>query len=63
MEQSFKNNPDSNITIIVAGIQILPDRWFLTEAFNWKNKKVIIDLIKKYEKSGVVLLSGDVHFS
>ena len=39
---------DSDITFIASGVQILPDRMFITEAFNWPNKAVIFDLIRKY---------------
>lgn len=30
---------------------------------NWKNKEVLFNLIKKHKKSGVIILSGDVHFA
>lgn len=45
------------------GVQALVDRFFITEAMNWPSKKKLFDLINKYEKSGVFLLSGDVHFA
>lgn len=51
------------MTLIIAGVQIIPDTWFITEAVNWKNKEFLFNLIKKYKKSGVVFLSGDVHFA
>lgn len=52
------------MTLIASGVQILPDRWFFTEAFGWDNsKKTLLNLIKKNRKSGVILLSGDVHFA
>lgn len=42
---------------------MLPQRNFVMEEFTWRNKKVIFDLITKHRKSGVVLLSGDIHFA
>ncbi len=41
----------------------MPDRWFTTEAWKWKNKEPLFEFIRKHKKSGVVLLSGDVHFA
>ena len=63
LDELFTKNKDSDITIISSGVQILPDRWFFTECFEWPSKKMIFNLIKKHEKSGVILLSGDVHFA
>ena len=54
---------DSDVTLIASGVQIIPDRWFFTEAFNWESKSLLFDLIKSHKKSGVILLTGDVHFS
>lgn len=42
---------------------MLPDRYFFTEHFEWQSKKQMLDLIRKYGKSGVVLITGDVHFA
>ena len=57
----------ANLTIIVSGIQIMPDRVFIIECFNWKNKKkLLIDLIRndpEIRKDGYIFLSGDVHFA
>ena len=63
LEAKFQEHKDSDITLIASGVQILPDRYFPTEHFEWETKKSLLDLIRKYEKSGVVLLSGDVHFA
>lgn len=59
----FEEHSDADITLIGSGVQILPDRWFFTEAFEWPSKKMLIDLINTHQKSGVILLSGDVHFA
>jgi alkaline phosphatase D len=52
-----------DLTIIGAGIQIIPERANIPiEVMKWKNKKVLFDLLKKNQKDSVILLSGDVHF-
>lgn len=30
---------ESDVTLIVSGIQVMPDRKFIIECFNWKNKE------------------------
>jgi hypothetical protein len=44
-------------------VQVLPDRYLISEAFNWRNKEVIFEVLAKNQKSGVIFLSGDVHFA
>lgn len=63
LDHAFASNRDSTITIIGSGVQIIPDRWSPIECLSWQNKKHLINLIRKYEKSGVIFISGDVHFS
>ena len=63
LEEKLQEHSDSDITLIGSGVQILPDRWFFPEKFEWPSKKQLIDVIKRNEKSGVILLSGDVHFA
>jgi phosphodiesterase/alkaline phosphatase D-like protein len=63
LDHAFASNRDSTITIIGSGVQIIPDRWSPIECLSWQNKKHLISLIRKYEKSGVIFISGDVHFS
>eukprot|EP00347_Sterkiella_histriomuscorum_P002368 403368424 len=55
LNQAIQN--DANLTFIVSGIQVMPDRRFYYEQLNWQNKKVLFDLINRYEKSGVIFLS------
>jgi len=46
---------------------VFADRRFINEELDWKNKKTLfIDIIKDtptVKKSGLIFLSGDVHFS
>lgn len=42
---------------------MLAQRNFVLEEFKWRNKRVILELIRKHRRSGVILLSGDVHFA
>eukprot|EP00350_Pseudokeronopsis_sp_OXSARD2_P009211 CAMPEP_0170555140 /NCGR_PEP_ID=MMETSP0211-20121228/13025_1 /TAXON_ID=311385 /ORGANISM="Pseudokeronopsis sp., Strain OXSARD2" /LENGTH=167 /DNA_ID=CAMNT_0010864753 /DNA_START=33 /DNA_END=536 /DNA_ORIENTATION=- len=63
LEKVLKDSKDADITLIGMGIQVLPHRVFITECLGWKNKKVLLNLIKESERSGVFFLSGDVHFA
>ncbi|CDW89877.1 UNKNOWN [Stylonychia lemnae] len=63
LDRILGENKDSNLTLIGMGVQALVDRYFFTEAINWKSKEMLFDLIRKHQKSGVFVLSGDVHFA
>ncbi len=63
LDEIFKNHTDADVTLIGMGVQILVDRYFIPESVNWPGKDKLFKLIRKYKKSGVVLLSGDVHFA
>ena len=54
---------DANLTIIMAGIQILSDYFTPKERFEWPNKKRLFDVLYKHKLSNVILLSGDRHFA
>jgi len=41
---------------------MLPDRR-LIESFRWENKARLFELLKKYELSNVLLISGDIHMA
>ena len=62
-ENIFKNTKD-DIYLIGSGVQVLPfDRTLIVEHWFRKPRTRLIQLIKKYQKSGVIILSGDVHFA
>ena len=63
LDEKLTEHSDSDVTLIGSGVQIIPDRWFFTEAFHWPSKKVLFEMVRKHRKSGVLLLSGDVHFA
>jgi hypothetical protein len=47
----------------MSGVQILPDRYkTFVESAGIYTKNRIMDIIKTTEKSGVIFLSGDVHY-
>jgi len=55
---------EADITLIGSSIQVIPDIYYASsEAFNYKNKRLLFDLLDKHRKSGVLVLSGDVHFT
>lgn len=58
---------DSNITLIISPIQVFADRKFIVEELDSINKeKLFIELIRdtpEIKKSGLIFLSGDVHFA
>lgn len=63
LDNIFAENRNSDVTMIMSGVQILPERPFsYIEELGQPNKDRIISLIQKYKKSGVLLFSGDVHY-
>ena len=55
---------DADVTLIASGVHIIPERYFsYVEDVGQPAKQKILELINKYKKSGVVLLSGDVHWA
>ncbi len=55
---------NSTLTLIGAGVQIIPDRLpAVIESFNWVNKARLFELFKKNKVGQVMLLSGDVHYA
>ncbi len=64
LEAIFQEHFDSDVTLIGSGIHIIPQRpWTFVEDVGELAKKQILDLIYKYQKSGVILLTGDVHYA
>lgn len=63
LDKAFAEHKDADVTFIVSGVQVIPERMSNTEVFEWPSKKKLFDLITKHQKSGVILLSGDVHFA
>lgn len=61
LSQGKKRNVD--VTLIGAGIHMIPQGGVILESFGYHNKKKLLNLLEKYEMSGVVFLSGDVHFA
>lgn len=62
LEQEIKNDP-ADFTLITSGSQILPDDRIFPEHWYEASRARLINLIRKYQLSGVILLSGDVHYS
>ncbi|CDW81812.1 UNKNOWN [Stylonychia lemnae] len=53
----------TDLKIIVSGIQVIPDNFFYNEQMQSENKLLLFDLIAKNQVSGVIFLSGDVHYT
>jgi len=53
----------ADFTLIGSGSQVLPDDRLFTETWYGGSRKRLLELIRKEKKSGVLLLSGDVHFA
>ena len=47
----------------MSGIFIIPHNAFPFEKFEWYNKERIFHILKKHQKSGVIFLSGDIHYA
>ncbi len=61
LENELKS--DETFTFLVSGVQVLPaNRPFMLECWSLEGRKKLIDLLGKIKKSGVILLSGDIHF-
>jgi hypothetical protein len=55
---------DADVTLIASGVHIIPERYLsYVEDVGQPAKTKILEIINKYEKSGVLLLSGDVHWA
>lgn len=62
LENELKSN--ETFTFIISGIQFLPaNRPFMLDSWSFEGRKRFMELLEKTEKSGVVILSGDVHFA
>ena len=62
LEEELKHD-EARVTLIGSGTQILPDDRIFPEQWYIESKNKLIELIKKYKLSGVILLSGDVHYA
>lgn len=64
LENELKTST-AKINFIVSGIPVLPKKMIRTE--EWadypKEKEKLLSMIRKYNTSGVIFLSGDKHFS
>ena len=59
--ESVLTQNNETFTFIASGIQILPFNRLITESWYYNSRKRLLDLISKIKKSGVILLSGDIH--
>jgi hypothetical protein len=48
VDDKFAEHFDSDVTLIGSGVQILPDRWFFSECFEWPSKKSLLEVINKH---------------
>jgi alkaline phosphatase D len=62
LENIFKNTKES-YTFICMSNQILPYDKFITENWYSESRKRLFDLIGKYQRNGVIFLSGGIGFA
>jgi len=62
LENEFKHN-EAQYIVIGSGVQVIADDRVLPERWFKQSKDRLVELIRKYKLSGVILLSGDVHFA
>jgi hypothetical protein len=62
LEETLKNSNETFI-FIASGTQILPFNRLITESWFGLSRERLFNLIAKYKKSGVVILSGDIHMA
>lgn len=63
LDKSLATHKDADLTLILAGVQMIRDNSVIDEGFDWENKIKLFETIARNEVSNVVLLSGDVHFA
>jgi len=62
LENELKEN-QAEYVVIGSGTQIIPDDRVFPEKWFDQSKERLISLIRKYKTSGVILLTGDVHYA
>ena len=62
LENELKENT-ADYVVIGSGIQIIPDDRLVPEHWYAANRDRLFELIRNYKTSGVILISGDVHFA
>ncbi len=61
LEEELKT--DETFTFLVSGVQLLPaNRPFMLECWSLEGRQRLVELLSKLKKSGVIILSGDIHF-
>jgi len=63
LDEALETHSDANVTLILAGVQMIRDNTLVEENFQWWSKSKLFSLISKHQKSNVLLLSGDVHYA
>jgi len=59
----LKKHHDADLTLIVTGISINADDAYGFETYSYYSKKKVYDLIRANKRSGVIFLTGDVHYA
>jgi len=54
-------NSDETFTFLISGSQFLPFNRYLTESWYYNSRLRLFNLINKTKKSGVIIISGDIH--
>lgn len=55
---------DADVTLIGSGVHVIPERYLsYVEDVGQPAKSRILDLVRRHGKSGVLILSGDVHWA
>jgi len=62
LEEELENNK-AQFTLIASGSQVLTNDIVFIETWYAASRERLFELIRKYKLSGVILLSGDVHFA
>jgi len=62
LENELKEN-QAEYVVIGSGVQVFPDDRLLPETWYKQSREKLLRLIRRYKVSGVILLSGDVHYA
>eukprot|EP01017_Pseudomicrothorax_dubius_P021999 TRINITY_DN2367_c0_g1_i6.p1 TRINITY_DN2367_c0_g1~~TRINITY_DN2367_c0_g1_i6.p1 ORF type:complete len:396 (-),score=30.63 TRINITY_DN2367_c0_g1_i6:276-1364(-) len=62
LENELSNSPETKVFLLVFGIQFLVEDRYIPETVSPEDRDRLYSIINNHNVSGVILLSGDVHF-
>lgn len=63
LNNTLYKHSDSDLTLVLAGIEVIKDNSPNEETFMWPSKKMLYEVVAQNQKSNLFLLTGDVHYA